>query len=55
MAIVVKVYSKRYQADQRFPFASTFKVLACGALLHKVDAGEEEQVVAPLGLESIDV
>jgi len=30
-----------YQADQRFPFASTFKVLACGALLHKVDAGEE--------------
>ncbi|GAA5130990.1 class A beta-lactamase [Alloalcanivorax gelatiniphagus] len=32
----------RYQADQRFPFASTFKVLACGALLHKVDAGEEQ-------------
>ncbi|UWN49681.1 Beta-lactamase [Alcanivorax sp. ALC70] len=31
----------RYQADQRFPLASTFKALACGALLHKVDTGEE--------------
>lgn len=31
----------RHNADQRFPLASTFKVLACGALLHKVDAGEE--------------
>ena len=31
----------RHNADQRFPLASTFKVLACGALLHKVDAGDE--------------
>tara|TARA_B100000405_G_scaffold84303_1_gene58343 strand:+ start:240 stop:1109 length:870 start_codon:yes stop_codon:yes gene_type:complete len=31
----------RYHADQRFPLASTFKVLACGALLHKVDAGDD--------------
>lgn len=31
-----------YQGDQRFPIASTFKTLACAALLHKVDAGEEQ-------------
>ena len=31
----------RHHADQRFPLASTFKVLACGALLHKVDAGDD--------------
>ncbi|MBF5058167.1 Beta-lactamase [Alcanivorax sp. 521-1] len=31
----------RHNADQRFPLASTFKVLVCGALLHKVDAGDE--------------
>ncbi|MGP4846017.1 class A beta-lactamase [Marinobacter sp. 1Y8] len=30
-----------YQADQRFPMSSTFKTLACAALLHRVDAGEE--------------
>lgn len=28
-----------YNAHQRFPMASTFKVLACGALLHQVDIG----------------
>ncbi|MBS9719382.1 class A beta-lactamase [Tianweitania sp. BSSL-BM11] len=29
-----------YKADERFPMASTFKVLACGALLQKADKGE---------------
>ena len=28
-----------YHADQRFPMTSTFKALACGALLHQVDTG----------------
>jgi beta-lactamase class A len=31
-----------YKAEERFPMASTFKVLACGALLARVDAGQEE-------------
>lgn len=31
-----------YNAGERFPMASTFKVLACGALLARVDAGEED-------------
>nr|8OF9_A Chain A, TEM-1 beta-lactamase [Escherichia coli]8OF9_B Chain B, TEM-1 beta-lactamase [Escherichia coli] len=31
-----------YRADERFPMASTFKVLACGALLSRVDAGQED-------------
>lgn len=30
-----------YRADERFPMSSTFKVLACGAMLARVDAGEE--------------
>lgn len=30
-----------YRADERFPMASTFKALACGALLAKVDAAEQ--------------
>lgn len=30
-----------YQADQRFAMSSTFKTLACAALLHRVDAGHE--------------
>lgn len=30
-----------YRADERFPVASTFKALACGAALSKVDAGEQ--------------
>ncbi|WP_312798787.1 class A beta-lactamase, partial [Tianweitania sp.] len=29
-----------YKADERFPMASTFKVLACGALLHKADQSQ---------------
>ena len=33
-----------YNADQRFPMASTFKVLACGALLAHADAGTERLV-----------
>ena len=31
-----------YQADQRFPIASTFKTLACAALLHRVEAGQAQ-------------
>ena len=30
-----------YQANQRFAMSSTFKTLACAALLHRVDKGEE--------------
>lgn len=30
-----------YNAHDRFPMASTFKVFACGALLHQVDAGKD--------------
>ncbi len=30
-----------YQADERFAMASTFKTLACAALLHRADKGEE--------------
>lgn len=30
-----------YRADERFPLLSTFKVLVCGAVLARVDAGEE--------------
>ncbi|MFM1896788.1 MAG: beta-lactamase class [Pseudomonadota bacterium] len=30
-----------YRGDERFPLSSTFKVLACGALLVRVDAGLE--------------
>ena len=29
-----------YHADERFPLTSTFKALACGALLRRVDAGQ---------------
>lgn len=32
-----------YNAEQRFPMASTFKVLACAALLARHDAGEEDR------------
>lgn len=31
-----------HRADERFPLTSTFKALACGAMLHKVDAGQIE-------------
>lgn len=31
-----------YRADERFPMSSTFKTLACAALLQRVDAGEED-------------
>lgn len=30
-----------YKADERFPIASTFKVMACAALLARQDAGDE--------------
>lgn len=32
--------SWQYRADERFPMASTFKVLACGTLLSRADTGE---------------
>ncbi|WP_407302672.1 PLA family class A beta-lactamase [Raoultella planticola] len=31
-----------YRSDERFPMMSTFKVLLCGAVLSRVDAGEEQ-------------
>jgi beta-lactamase class A/beta-lactamase class A CARB-5 len=31
-----------YHADQRFAMSSTFKTLACAALLQRVDAGQED-------------
>lgn len=31
----------RHRPDERFPMCSTFKLLACGAVLARVDAGEE--------------
>lgn len=31
-----------YRAGERFPMMSTFKVLLCGAVLSRVDAGEEQ-------------
>jgi beta-lactamase class A len=31
-----------YRMDERFPMCSTFKVLASGAILHRVDRGEED-------------
>jgi len=31
-----------YHADQRFAMSSTFKTLACAALLHRIDAGQEK-------------
>lgn len=31
-----------HRADERFPMTSTFKALACGAVLTRVDAGEED-------------
>ncbi|WP_280821845.1 class A beta-lactamase [Pseudaminobacter soli (ex Li et al. 2025)] len=31
-----------HRPDERFPLASTFKALVCGAVLAKVDAGEED-------------
>ena len=34
--------SWQYNADERFPMTSTFKVLACGALLAQQDAGDED-------------
>src|SRR5690625_1202767 len=32
----------QYNADERFPMTSTFKVLACGALLARQDVGDED-------------
>jgi beta-lactamase class A len=34
--------SSQYRAEERFPMASTFKVLACAALLARADAGKED-------------
>ena len=31
-----------YRQDERFPMMSTFKVLLCGAVLARVDAGQEQ-------------
>lgn len=46
VGVVLKQYGEApaaaYRADERFPMASTFKALACGAALSKVDAGEQD-------------
>lgn len=34
--------SWQYHADERFPLSSTFKTLACAALLQQVDAGQKQ-------------
>ncbi|EMF1974810.1 TPA: serine hydrolase, partial [Klebsiella pneumoniae] len=31
-----------WRADERFPMMSTFKVVLCGAVLARVDAGDEQ-------------
>src|SRR5690606_34179480 len=43
-----------YRADQRFPIASTFKTLACGALLSRVDAGQA-QLDTPVHFTAADL
>ncbi len=35
-------WERTYRADERFPMCSTFKSLLCGAILARVDAGEED-------------
>ncbi len=35
-----------FRPEERFPMMSTFKVLLCGAVLSRVDAGQEHSVAA---------
>lgn len=43
-----------YKSDQRFPMSSTFKALLCGAVLARVDAGQESlSRVIPYGSDDI--
>ncbi len=35
-----------FRPEERFPMMSTFKVLLCGAVLSRVDAGQEQRSVA---------
>nr|CAD6436329.1 class A beta-lactamase [Rhizobium sp. Q54] len=43
-----------YRADERFPLASTFKALACGAALSRVDAGEQDlEAIIKYGADDI--
>lgn len=43
-----------YNSDQRFPLTSTFKTLACAALLERVDAGSE-QLTRSISVASSDL
>ncbi|QEW08350.1 class A beta-lactamase [Nitrincola iocasae] len=43
-----------YNADQRFPLSSTFKTLACAALLQRVDTGSE-QLTTSVSVSSSDL
>ncbi|WP_417579285.1 class A beta-lactamase [Nitrincola sp.] len=43
-----------YNSDQRFPLSSTFKTLACAALLQRVDAGSE-QLTTSVSVSSSDL
>lgn len=39
--ILASDMSWEYRSDERFPLSSTFKPIACAALLHRVDAGQD--------------
>src|SRR5579875_4227208 len=43
-----------YRADERFPMCSTFKVLASGAILARVDAGAE-RLDRPIAVSPADL
>ncbi len=40
--ISTAVRSLSFRPEERFPMMSTFKVLLCGAVLSRVDAGQEQ-------------
>ncbi|HNX77884.1 MAG TPA: class A beta-lactamase [Candidatus Rifleibacterium sp.] len=43
-----------YRADERFPMCSTFKTLACAALLYRIDKGEDSlDRFVPISLQHI--
>ncbi|WP_407228278.1 serine hydrolase [Escherichia coli] len=40
--ISTTVNHESFRPEERFPMMSTFKVLLCGAVLSRVDAGQEQ-------------
>jgi len=42
MALADGTLLANYRAQERFPMMSTFKVLLCGAVLSRVDTGQEQ-------------